>query len=83
MSYLDKVIERTSSFTAACSKDSRKKYGQFFTSESSAIFMASLFDVDPSKPSLRILDAGAGTGILSVALVSRLLDSYPGEIHLV
>ena len=83
MRYLDKVIERTSSFTAACSKDSRKKYGQFFTSESSAIFMASLFDVDPSKPSLRILDAGAGTGILSVALVSRLLDSYPGEIHLV
>lgn len=83
MSYLDKVIERTSNFTAACSKDSRKKYGQFFTSESSAIFMASLFNVDPSKPSLRILDAGAGTGILSVALVSRLLDSYPGEIHLV
>ena len=45
--------------------------------------MASLFDIDASKPALRILDAGAGTGILSVALVSRLLDSYPGEIHLI
>ena len=83
MSYLDKVIERTSNFTAACSKDSRKKYGQFFTSESSAIFMASLFNVDPSKPSLRILDAGAGTGILSVALskyhADPLSKRYPAD----
>ena len=46
--------------------------------------MASLFSIDYSKPSLRILDAGAGTGLLTIALVERLRTSgYKGKIAIV
>ena len=44
--------------------------GQFFTPRSVADFMASLFDPLPSA--MRLLDAGAGTGSLTAAFISRL-----------
>lgn len=52
-------------------KSLRKKYGQFFTSPETAVFMASLFSI-PSKKHISILDPGSGSGILSVALIERL-----------
>jgi adenine-specific DNA-methyltransferase len=65
-------------------KKERKKYGQFFTSQKTAEFMASLFTIDFSKPELRLLDAGAGTGLLTTALVERLRDcGYKGQIYAV
>ncbi len=71
----------TSSFVESIPKKERKKYGQFFTSRKTAEFMASLFTIDFSKPQLRLLDAGAGTGLLSTALVEHLRDGgYIGEI---
>ncbi len=51
----------------------RKKYSQFFTPSKIASFMASLFILD--KPNIRILDPGAGTGILSVAVVESILNA--------
>ncbi|MCH5160706.1 MAG: Eco57I restriction-modification methylase domain-containing protein [Clostridiales bacterium] len=57
------------------SKALRKKIGQFFTSKETAIFMAELFDIPTDKSELFILDAGAGSGILSIALIERL-QSY-------
>lgn len=64
-------------------KGQRKQYGQFFTPVESAEFMAGLFDIDFEKPSLSILDAGAGTGLLSVALVCRLRScGYKGRLRL-
>ena len=80
---LSQVISDTQSFVNSVTRENRKKYGQFFTSELSAEYMASLFDVDLSTKVLRILDAGAGSGILSVALVERLRNiGYRGEIYL-
>lgn len=80
---LTQVVSNTQSFVHTISRESRKKYGQFFTSELSATYMASMFDVNMSVPYLRILDAGAGTGILSVALVERIRRmGYQGEIEL-
>lgn len=74
----------TSSFVESIPKKERKKYGQFFTSKKTAEFMASLFVIDFSKPALRLLDAGAGTGLLTTALVSRLRNSgYNGDISVV
>ena len=80
---LDKVIAATKSFVNSVRKGERKKYGQFFTAESSARFMASMFNIDMSLPEINILDAGAGTGVLSIALIERLLtEGYQGEITL-
>ena len=68
---------------ASVPKSIRKKYGQFFTNVTTAKFMAALFDFDLSKSKLCILDAGAGSGILPVAVIDKLInDGYKGEIHL-
>ena len=78
---LDMAYDVTASFVESIPKRERKRYGQFFTSRKTAEFMASLFSIDFSKPSIRILDAGAGTGLLTNALVERLRHSgYKGKI---
>ncbi|MDQ9766372.1 SAM-dependent methyltransferase, partial [Acinetobacter baumannii] len=65
-------------------KTQRKAYGQFFTPELTARFMASLFHIDTSLTEIRILDTGAGTGVLSAAIVERIIQiGYNGHIHLV
>lgn len=80
---LGQIIENTDSFIASVPKDKRKKYGQFFTNVTTAKFMASLFNFDLSKSDINVLDAGAGTGILSVAVVQELIDrGYQGHIHI-
>ncbi|MGM9710490.1 MAG: Eco57I restriction-modification methylase domain-containing protein, partial [Prevotella sp.] len=77
------IIENTDRFMNAVPKAKRKKYGQFFTNVTTALYMASLFDFDLAKPQINLLDAGAGTGILSAAVVQRLMDvGYTGHIHI-
>lgn len=76
---LDKAYANSSVFVETFPKSERKKYGQFFTSQKSAMFMASLYK--SAKENLNILDAGAGTGLLSIALVETLrLNNYNGTI---
>ena len=84
MSLLDYTINATNEYVEKMPKMLRKQYGQFFTSKETAIFMAELFDIPTDKSELRILDAGAGSGILSVALLERL-QAVPciQRIHLV
>ena len=72
MNLLDFTISNTSEYIKKMPKDLRKKYGQFFTSKETAIFMSELFDRPLNTQSLEILDAGAGSGILSMALLNRL-----------
>ena len=74
MSLLDFAIHTTNRYIEKMPKAQRKKYGQFFTSKETAVFMAALFDVPESKTRLQILDAGAGSGILSIALIERLQE---------
>ncbi len=71
MKLLDFTINNTCEYIKKMPKDLRKKYGQFFTSKETAMFMAEIFDVS-NLPVLKILDAGAGSGVLSVALIERL-----------
>jgi adenine-specific DNA-methyltransferase len=68
---LNAVDERTEEYMASKSKAERKSLGQFFTSKSAARFMASLFTI-PCQSAIRILDPGAGSGVLSAALIERL-----------
>lgn len=84
MNSLDYVINATAKYIERMPKNLRKQYGQFFTSKETAIFMASLFDIPQNKSELNILDAGSGSGILSVALIERLKTfSNITHIHLV
>ncbi len=82
---LTHIIERTEMYLASLPKSVRKSIGQFFTSRETAVFMASLFHIPPDLASATILDAGAGTGILSAALVERLQNYHATlkRIHLV
>ena len=69
---LDYFIERTNKYIDSIPKKERKKYGQFFTSKETARFMAGLYNIPRNLSKVRILDAGAGTGILSCALLERM-----------
>lgn len=80
---LEEVILNTDDFVASVPKSQRKKFGQFFTTPSIAKFMAGLFDIDLNKPEILLLDAGAGTGILCIALIDRIFElGYAGKVKL-
>lgn len=59
MELIDYVIELTNEYMESMSKDVRKKYGQFFTSKKTALFMASLFNLPSFCKSISILDPGS------------------------
>lgn len=69
---LDLIFNNTLEYLDQFSKKERKVYGQFFTSKETASFMASMFNTSDNKKTLNILDAGAGSGILSAALIQKL-----------
>lgn len=83
MKLTTEIYKRTEKFVAQMPKKQRKEYGQFFTVPSTADFMASLASVDFSKDHLSILDAGAGSGILSAAIIEHIRErGFNGEIEL-
>ena len=57
----------------------RRQLGQFFTPVSVARFMAAL--VHPARSVRRLLDPGAGTGILACALCEALPANAGGPVH--
>lgn len=66
---LEFVIEATADYIASIPKKERKKYGQFFTSMQTARFMTSLYYIPVEMSKISVLDAGAGSGILSCAFI--------------
>lgn len=68
---LEYIIRHTKAYLEERSKSDRKLIGQFFTPLATAKYMAQLFSVPPKKV-IRILDPGAGSGILSAALIERI-----------
>lgn len=68
---IDYAVKSTNEYIEQMPKSLRKKYGQFFTSKETAVFMAGLFAI-PEIEVISVLDPGAGSGILSVALIERL-----------
>ena len=61
----------------------RAKLGQFFTPAVTARLMASMFTV--AQPTLRLLDAGAGIGVLTAAFVAEVCgrESPPQRLTVV
>ena len=76
MKALDFVADATKRYIEQMPKAQRKKYGQFFTSKETAAFMAELFEISCSDSSISVLDPGAGTGILTAAMIDKL-EQYP------
>lgn len=68
---LSSVAENTQKFLSTKNRSERKKIGQFFTDESTASFMAGLFELSKSPKKISVLDPGAGSGILSAALIEE------------
>ena len=67
---LNDVLQATDNYLNSKPKTERKKIGQFFTSKETALFMANLSKCQ--KENIKVLDAGAGSGILSIALLEQL-----------
>jgi adenine-specific DNA-methyltransferase len=70
-SLLDYSVELSDCVRRIHSVDQRKEKGQFFTNKKVASFMASLLDLEHDE--LKLLDPGAGTGILSAAICDRIV----------
>lgn len=78
---IDKIYDATLSYGRNVNKNVRKKIGQFFTPPSIANYMASLMVYN--RTSIKILDAGAGTGILAGALCQVIGDNDNiNQIHI-
>ncbi|MGM0529772.1 MAG: Eco57I restriction-modification methylase domain-containing protein [Bacteroidota bacterium] len=60
-------------YASSVDQSHKKRNGQFFTPVEIAAFMASLSDFNGD--SVRILDPGCGSGVLSCALIEKLVDS--------
>ena len=76
LNLLDNIVNTTKEYMDSKTKAERKKLGQFFTSKNTAIFMASLFQLN-NLDNITVLDPGAGSGILSAALLERIFREHP------
>jgi len=77
--YAQKLAEQ---YVESSSLEHRKKRGQYFTSPEVASFMARLAVINGSPP-VRVLDPGAGTGILSCAVCEQLVARFAVQkIHI-
>ncbi len=66
------ALEIQEQHRALSSRSRSKAHGQFFTPPPVARFMASLIEIPPGN--VRVLDPGAGSGILSAAVCERVLE---------
>jgi len=71
MTFTQMIQNRTEEYLTTVSKPERKEIGQFFTPAPIADYMGTLSKFQGGK--VRILDPGAGCGILTAALIDFLL----------
>jgi adenine-specific DNA-methyltransferase len=65
----------------ATDRGHKKAWGQFFTRPRIAAFMVSLFRA-PRRDPVRVLDAGAGAGVLGLAAAEHLITAHGRRVHL-
>lgn len=70
---VEHVYNNTLEYINSVPKDIRKKIGQFFTPHPVAEFMGGLMEY--TKKEITVLDAGAGSGILSSAICNEVLKN--------
>lgn len=72
------IFENTLKFIDSVPKSQRKEIGQFFTEIDTALFMA---DMIAFKENMLMLDAGAGSGILTAATCMKAVEHGIREIR--
>lgn len=78
---IEKLYETTIRYCKEVSKPQRKSIGQFFTPPSISSYMSKLMQTN--KETIRVLDAGAGTGMLGGALcIEAFNNDQIKEIHI-
>jgi predicted RNA methylase len=75
-SVLANIDQIRQSYSTQTTSQHKASLGQYFTPTEIAVFMASLFELK-NKKQYKILDAGAGIGCLSSALLQKIQDTYP------
>jgi adenine-specific DNA-methyltransferase len=76
MDLLERAEARRKTSLAGLKPDEQAAFGQYFTPYQAARIIADLPHI-PSGDGVRILDPGAGSGILTAALVERLREHRP------
>ena len=79
---IESILEYQNEFLCTKNIDERKKLGQYFTGLPVSQYMASLLN-KPKNRYVRILDAGAGTGILTATTALHCLDMGCKKVHAV
>lgn len=74
---LNLACRNTNKLIRERSKEENVRLGRLFTKKDTARRMADMVTLDPSKTAYTILDPGAGTGILSAALIERICREVP------
>lgn len=76
MSLIDRAEARRKAALAAMNPDEQAALGQYFTPHQAALIIAGLPRV-PETETIRVLDPGAGSGMLTAALVDRIRSENP------
>ena len=69
---LNLAVRNTAKLVREKSKSENIRLGRLFTKKDTARLMADMIKVDKKKTAYTILDAGAGTGILSAAAIEKI-----------
>lgn len=83
MNSIDIIFNEQSKYLTTKSDDQRKELGQFFTSSAISDYMASMIDRIEGVGTVRIIDAGAGVGILTCSAALRCLELGHTNVHAV
>lgn len=78
---IKQIENNTLEYQKIVSKKDRKAKAQFFTTLSIAQHMSSISGVYNTEKEIKILDCGAGTGILACSLIEKIIkDGFTGNI---
>lgn len=75
---LSLAVRNTAKLIRAKSKSENVRLGRFFTKKETARLMASMLSLDEKRAAYTVMDPGAGTGILSAAVVEEICKRCPG-----
>ncbi len=74
---LSLAVRNTAKLVREKSKSENIRLGRLFTKKDTARLMASMLTLDKTRTAYTVLDPGAGTGILSAAIVERICKECP------